>query len=409
MPSSAEVSDEVSGAVADAPCPRPTRVVRLFSRLNIGGPSLHVILLTAGLGERGYETRLVVGREAPSEGNFLDLARARGIDYVQLAGLGREIRPLADFVTLWQVYRMLRGWRPAIVHTHTAKAGVLGRVAARLAGVPIVVHTYHGHVLRHYFGPLRTALFRRLERVLNRVTDVAVTVSAALRADLIAMGVCPPEKIRVVPLGLELARFTAARPLGAVREACGAGPGEAVVGIVGRLVPIKDVGSFLEAAARVREGRPGTRFAVVGDGECRAALEAQAAALGLAGAVTFLGWRKDLEAVYAGLDVVVNSSLNEGTPVALIEAMAAGRPVVATAVGGTPDLLGAGARGRLVPAGDAGALAAAILDTLERPEDAAPRARAGRDYVLAHHSVERLLSDIDSLYRELLRPSSVPA
>src|SRR5437899_5847158 len=219
MPSSAEVSDEVSGAVADAPCPRPTRVVRLFSRLNIGGPSLHVILLTAGLGERGYETRLVVGREAPSEGNFLDLARARGIDYVQLAGLGREIRPLADVVTLWQVYRMLRGWRPVIVHTHTAKAGVLGRVAARLAGVPIVVHTYHGHVLRHYFGPLRTALFRRLERVLNRVTDVAVTVSAALRADLIAMGVCPPEKIRVVPLGLELARFTAARPRGAVREA----------------------------------------------------------------------------------------------------------------------------------------------------------------------------------------------
>jgi glycosyltransferase involved in cell wall biosynthesis len=401
MPSSAEVSD--------APCPPPTRVVRLFSRLNIGGPSLHVILLTAGLRERGYETRLVVGREAPSEGNFLDLARARGIDYVQLAGLGREIRPLADVVTLWQVYRMLRGWRPAIVHTHTAKAGVLGRLAARLAGVPIVVHTYHGHVLRHYFGPLRTTLFRRLEAFLNRVTDVAVTVSAALRADLIAMGVCPPEKIRVVPLGLELARFTAARPRTAVREACGAGPGEAVVGIVGRLVPIKDVGSFLEAATRVRETRPGTRFAVVGDGECRAALEAQASALGLAGAVTFLGWRKDLEAVYAGLDVVVNSSLNEGTPVALIEAMAAGRPVVATAVGGTPDLLGGGARGRLVPAADAGALAAAILETLERPEEAAGRARAGRDYVLAHHSAERLLSDIDSLYRELLRPSSVPA
>jgi glycosyltransferase involved in cell wall biosynthesis len=401
MPTLAEVSD--------GPCTRPTRVVRLFSRLNIGGPSLHVILLTAGLAERGYETRLVVGREAPSEGNFLDLARARGIDYVQLAGLGREIRPLADVVTLWQVYRMLRGWRPAIVHTHTAKAGVLGRLAARLAGVPIVVHTYHGHVLRHYFGPLRTALFRRLEAVLNRLTDVAVTVSAALRADLIAMGVAPAEKIRVVPLGLELARFTAALSGGALRETCHARAGEAVVGIVGRLVPIKDVGSFLEAAARVRHARPGTRFAVVGDGDCRAALEAQAAALGLGEAVSFLGWRTDLETVYAGLDVVVNSSLNEGTPVALIEAMAAGRPVVATAVGGTPDLLGEGARGRLVPARDAGALAAAILDTLERPAEAEGRARAGKDYVLAHHSVDRLLSDIDGLYRELLRPSSVPA
>ena len=179
---------------------------------------------------------------------------------------------------------------------------------------------------------------------------------------------------------------------------------------MGRLVPIKDVGSFLEAAARVQKQRPGTRFAVVGDGECRAGLEAQTSALGLAGAVTFLGWRTDLETVYAGLDVVVNSSLNEGTPVALIEALAAGRPVVATAVGGTPDLLGEGARGRLVPKGDAAALAAAILETLEHPEEASVRAHAGRDYVLAHHSVERLLGDIDSLYRELLRPAaSVPA
>src|SRR6267142_4562518 len=211
-----------------APSPGTTRVVRLFSRLNIGGPSVHVILLTAGLREKGYETRLVVGREAPSEGNLLDMARQRGIEVEQLAGLGREIRPFADLFTLWQLYRLIRACRPAIVHTHTTKAGVLGRIAARLAGVPVVVHTYHGHVLRGYFGPLKTALFRKLETALNRITDVAITVSTTLRDDLAGMGVAPREKIRVVPLGLDLAPFSRPHARGHLRAACGAGDGDAL-------------------------------------------------------------------------------------------------------------------------------------------------------------------------------------
>src|SRR5438552_11271066 len=392
-----------------ASSPGNTRVVRLFSRLNIGGPSVHVILLTAGLREKGYDTRLIVGREAPSEGNLLDVAREKGITPLQFPGLGREIRPFADLVALFQLYRAIRACRPAIVHTHTAKAAVLGRIAARLAGVPILVHTYHGHGLRGYFGPLKTALFRRLEAALNRITDVALTVSSALREDLAAMGVAPRDKIRVVPLGLDLARFTVPAARGVLRLACGAHGREALVGVVGRLVPITDVACFLQAAARVRAKRPETRFALVGDGELRGALEALAAELGLGGQVSFLGWRKDLESVYADLDVVVNSSRNEGTPVALIEAMAAGRPVVATAVGGTVDLLGGGERGLLVPPADPEALAAGILETLGRPEDSARRAAAARDYVLAHHSVDRLLRDIDELYRELLRPSAAPA
>ena len=385
-----------------ASSPRTTRVVRLFSRLNIGGPSVHVILLTAGLREMGYETRLIVGREAPSEGNLLDMARQKGVEIEQLAGLGREIRPLSDLVTLWQLYGLIRKCRPAIVHTHTAKAGVLGRIAARLAGVPVIVHTYHGHVLRGYFGPLKTAFFRRLETALNRVTDVAITVSTALRDDLAEMGVAPRSKIRVVPLGLDLARFARPQARGGLRAACAAGEGDVLIGVVGRLVPIKDVDCFLEAAARVGASAPHARFAIVGDGERREALERKAAALGLGPRTTFVGWRKDLESVYADLDVVVNSSRNEGTPVALIEAMAAGRPVVATAVGGTADLLGDGERGLLVPAASPSALAEAILRTLAHPEESARRAAAARDYVLAHHSVDRLLHDIDELYRELL-------
>ena len=184
--------------------PGRTRVLRLFSRLNIGGPSVHVVLLSAGLADRAYETRLVVGQESPREGNLLDFARERGVTCLAVPGLGREIRPLSDFRALWGLYRLIREFRPSIVHTHTAKAGLLGRVAAAIAGVPVVVHTYHGHVLRGYFGPIRTALFTGLERLLARTSSALVAVSEAVRSDLVSIGVASISKIRVIPLGLEL-------------------------------------------------------------------------------------------------------------------------------------------------------------------------------------------------------------
>lgn len=377
------------------------RILRLFSRLNIGGPSLHVVLLTAGLEERGYRTRLVIGQEAPGEGNLLDFAAERGVRCLRMAGLGREIRPLADLWVTWELFRLMRREHPHIVHTHTAKAGAVGRVAAILARTPIVVHTYHGHVLSGYFGQLKTFLFRTIEALLARGTDVLVAVSAAVKRDLVGLGVAADAKVRVVPLGLELDRFTADLPRGRLRRGSEVSPESPLVGIVGRLVPIKDVSTFLAAARRVVAERPAVRFAVVGDGECRRALEEEAHRLGLAGTVHFHGWQRDLAAVYGDLDVVVNSSRNEGTPVSLIEALAAARPVVATAVGGTPDVLGED-RGWLVPPADPRALADSILGVLADPQAARRRALAGRSHVLASYSAARLVDDIDALYRELL-------
>ena len=387
----------------------PIRVVRLFSRLNIGGPSIHVILLTAGLEQRGYRTRLLVGQEAPREGNMLPFAAERGVACEPIPGLGREIAPLSDFRAFWSLYRLLREFRPEIVHTHTAKAGLLGRLAARLAGVPIVVHTFHGHVLHGYFGRAKSAFFRWLETALARLADRLVAVSEAVKQDLVALGVAPAERIRVVPLGLDLAHLLRPLPRGRLREA-GQVPAEApLVGMVGRLVPIKDVPTFLQAAVLVRKARPDSHFALVGDGEERSLLEGECRRLGLAETVAFHGWRRDLAAVYGDLDVVVNASRNEGTPVALIEALAAARPVVATRVGGTPDVLGDGRFGRLVPPGDPEALARAILETLDDPLDADRRARAGQASVLARFSSSRLIDDVDALYRELLaRRSAVP-
>jgi glycosyltransferase involved in cell wall biosynthesis len=344
------------------------RVLRIFSRLNIGGPSVHVILLSAGLRPLGYETRLVVGRESPREGNMLALAAEKNVVCEAMAGLGREIAPLSDLRALVGLHRLMRAWRPAIVHTHTAKAGVLGRLAARSAGVPTVVHTYHGHVLRGYFSPAKTALFRSLETRLANTADALVAVSESVKQDLVALGIAPAEKVRVIPLGLDLSHLAADLPRGALRREAGIPDASPLVGMVGRLVPIKDVPTFLRAARIVRETRPEARFALVGDGEERPALESLCRELDLDGKVTFFGWRRDLAAVYGDLDVVVNASRNEGTPVALIE----------------PE-----------------ALARAVLETLEESEAARRRAQAGREHVLARHSSERLLRDVDALYREL--------
>jgi len=389
------------------PARRGVRVLRLFSRLNVGGPSVHVILLTAGLEDRGYETRLVIGQESPREGNLFDLAARKGVACIAMPGLGREVRPWRDLRALIGLYRMMRRFRPQIVHTHTAKAGMLGRLAARAARVPVIVHTFHGHVLRGYFGPLTTAFYRAVERRLGASSDVLVAVSDAVKSDLVALGVAPAAKIRVIPLGLDLEPLAAALPRGSLRREAGVPDGAPLVGIVGRLAPIKDVGTFLRAAAMVRAEMPEVRFAVVGDGEERARLEAERTRLGLDDCVFFHGWRRDMAAVYGDLDVVVNCSRNEGTPVALIEALAAARPVVATRVGGTPDLLGEGRRGLLVPEGDATALAAGIVDVMRGSDAVRTRAREGQAYVLAQHSSRRLVDDVDTLYRELLaRPAA---
>jgi glycosyltransferase involved in cell wall biosynthesis len=368
--------------------------------LNVGGPSVHVIVLTAGLDPKGYETRLLVGHTSEREGDLHDLAESNGVRCVRVKGLGREVRPWADLLVLGRLYRTIREFRPAIVHTHTAKAGFVGRVAARLAGVPVVVHTFHGHVLRGYFGAIKTGFYRWLERALARRSNVLLAVSDAVKNDLVALRVAPADKIRVMPLGLPLAPLAGDLPRGRLRSAHAVPDDAPLIGVVGRLVPIKDIGTFLEAAARLRPRLPAAHFAIVGDGELRHELAARTEQLGLGDRVHFYGWRRDMGEVYGDLDLVVNCSRNEGTPVALIEAMAAGRPVVATAVGGTPDLLGAGQRGVLIPASDPDALATAIETVLRAP--APSRLNEARRYVLAHHSVDRLLADVDGLYRQLL-------
>lgn len=380
----------------------PIRVMRIITRMNIGGPAQHVTLLSADLNDADFHSTLVTGPIGPNEGNMSDFARAHGVEPVFIPQLRREISPLGDQRALIALMRLIRCERPHIVHTHTAKAGFLGRLAAWLCGVPVILHTFHGHVFKGYFSAPKTRLFIALERLTAHLSDVILTVSERLRQELIDLRIAPPSRIRVVSLGLELSPFLQIDALrGRFRSELGLSTDSPLVGIIGRLVPIKNHDLFLEAARHVRECLPNAHFVVIGDGERLSDLHALAEQLGLAKAVSFTGWRSDLPTIYADLDTLVISSRNEGTPVSAIEAMAAGVPIVATQVGGVPDLLQDGALGALVPSDDVGAMAEAIIETLQVPQT--QRLTEARAWVLAHYSAERLCEDARTLYRTLLQ------
>src|SRR3954452_1314517 len=304
--------------------PERIRVLRVIARLNMGGPAHHVSLLSGLLDPRRYDTLLLYGDVGPGEASLEDLARKRHAQMQVVPALGPELNPVRDLRALITLVRHVRTFRPDIVHTHTAKAGMLGRLAAVLAGRPrpVIVHTYHGHVLEGYFGPLRNALYRGLERGLARVSDVLIGVSSATVDDLVRLRVAPRAKFRVIPIGLDLKAFydVSSADGAAFRAEAGTRPDEILLTFVGRLVPIKRVDVLLRAVARARTLGANVRLVIVGDGETRAELEELSAQLGIVEHVHFAGYRADMVTVTAASDIAVLSSDNEGTPVSLIEA-----------------------------------------------------------------------------------------
>ena len=283
---------------------RPLRVLRIIARLNVGGPARHTAILNAGLRARGMETLLVHGSLAPGEASLEDLALGADLPVRHIPELGRRISVWSDVRAFARILSLLREWQPDIVHTHTAKAGALGRLAAVAYNVTrrrenrcAVVHTFHGHVFEGYFNAAGSQLVRVTERLLGRATDRIVAISTRQREDLTSrFAIASPEKVSVVPLGLELAELLAA-PLRPISPSDRTGA-PFQVGYVGRLAPIKDLGTLLAGIELARRQAVSLRLTVVGDGEERAVLERRAAELGLGDAVQFLGWRRDLAAVY---------------------------------------------------------------------------------------------------------------
>jgi glycosyltransferase involved in cell wall biosynthesis len=387
--------------------PEPIKVLRVIARLNVGGPALHVAYLTAGLADRGYETTLVAGTLARGEESMASVSEARGVRIETLPALHREIGPLRDVQAILRLARLIKQERPTILHTHTAKAGAVGRIAALLAGSarpPIVVHTFHGHVLRGYFNPLTTLGFRTLERWLARVTTALVAVSPEVRDDLVKLRVAPASKFTVVRLGIELDERTGSdddvraetrRQLGVAQDAF-------VVGWVGRMTAVKRTDDVVRALRGLVDRGVDAYLCLVGDGPDRDHLERYAHELGVVKRCLFVGYQEDVARFYSAIDALLLPSVNEGTPVSVIEALAAQRPAVATRVGGTPDVIRDGVDGFLVEVGDADALSARLAELANDPERRARMGADGRERVLGRYAVERLVDDIDRLYRSLL-------
>lgn len=401
------------------------RIIRMIARLNVGGPARHVVWLTSALNDDEFETLLVTGIVPPGEQDMSDFAKRHGVEPLVMKQMSREIGP-ADAITIWKAYRLFVRKGPDIVHTHTAKAGTIGRVAGLmyryatpglLVGRPRrcrFVHTYHGHVFHSYYGKWKTRFFLAIERTLARLnTDRIIVLSEQQRQEIAErFGIGRPEQFTVIRLGIDEAAVRADADAGrALRRELGIGDSETVVAIIGRLTAIKNHDLFLRAAARVR----GVRFVIFGDGSDRGALVQRATDLGLAGTLIFGSTRTPAQ-IYGASDIVALTSLNEGTPLTLIEAMSNGIPIVSTAVGGVVDLLGAAEqsveqnggrydirqRGITTASGDEVGFAAGLRRLLHDHELRGMFARRGRNFVAAAYSKDRLVADIMRLYRELI-------
>ncbi|HEY0709144.1 MAG TPA: glycosyltransferase [Polyangia bacterium] len=386
--------------------------MRIIDRLNIGGPAIHAVVTSRGLDPTRFRTVLVIGSIEASEGDMAYLLEGSGVDEViTIPELGRELRPFRDLKTSFQLLRLMLKERPDVVHTHKAKAGAIGRTAAFLSRVPVRVHTFHGHVLSGYFGPLKSGFYRAIERVLATASSALVVPSPRLADDLAnKFNVADRDRFEVIPLGFDLAPFKVAEKLrGQLRAEIKVPATTKLVGIVGRMVPIKDHATFVAAAALIAKRRTDVEFVFVGGGELEETIRADVANRGLSHRCHFLGWRRDLDRIYADLDVAALASINEGTPVSLIEAMSCGTPVVSTNVGGVADVLRGGARGKLAPAGDAAALADAIEASL-LPEARANAATFRAD-VQREYGSDRLCRQLEELYDRLLdrEPAQAPA
>jgi len=379
------------------------RVLRVTTRLNIGGPARQAIYLTDELRRRGFDTRLAWGSSGPDEGTITPPAH---VPNTFVPWLGRDLRPVDDVRAAMTLSGIVRRWHPDVVHTHLAKAGALGRVAAIRARVPVIVHTFHGHVLQDYFSSMKTAAFAKVERALAARTDALIAVAPGVRDELLAMGIGTEDRWHIVPVGVDLAPLLDDRPAQSqarlILDLPAHGP---IVGIVGRLAPVKDHRTFLRAAARIAAARPDATFVIAGDGEERAALQDEARAA-LGDRVRFLGWVNDLPALYAACDVVTLTSKTEGTPVALIEAAAAARPVVTTQVGGVAEIVSDGVTGFTVPTGDDAAIAHAVLGLLEDPDRARVMGDAAAEHVRTRFTRDRMASDLTALYEALLERSA---
>ena len=371
-----------------------TRVLHIITRLDVGGSTENTLISATRMPRTEFSSSLISGPTLDPPPRLAETLRTAGVPWFEAPCLVRSIGPAKDLRALWQLFRLVRKLRPDIVHTHSSKAGFVGRLAAKLAGAPHILYTPHGHVFQGYFSPQVTRGFIAMERLAARWTDRIITLTDAEADQHLAQGIGRREQFVTIPSGIDLDGVILATP----RRLAARGT---IVGTVARLAPVKGHRYLLDAAPAILGRCPEVRFVLVGDGETRPDLEAQARGLGLTDRITFAGFRGDVPAVIAGMDLFVLPSLNEGMGRVLVMAMALGKPIVATRVGGVPELLGDDEAGILVPPGDPAALAGAVTSVLCDPSLAAALGEAGRRRA-TRYGAEAMLSLLAKVYREVM-------
>ncbi len=389
------------------------RVLRIHNRLITGGPSLNALYLTRYLSPE-FETLLIVGEKEDHEQNADFLAKQMGVKPLLITEMGRAIDPLKDYKAYKKLQRIIKDFKPDIVHTHAAKPGAVGRLAASSLKIPAIVHTYHGHVFHSYFGKLKTNFIINTERYLAKKTDTLIAISDQQKKELTEdFHIANEKKFKVIPLGFELKKFTENQyeKRKKFREEFNLSDDEIAIGIIGRLVPVKNHNLFLEGLNYVfNKSSKKVKAFIIGDGETRQFLEKKAEQLNISfsnnsrsnTSLFFTSWRNDIDIINAGLDIITLTSLNEGTPVSLIEAQAANKPIISTRVGGIEDIVIENKTALLSNVNDIASFQRNLYQLVESEELRNCLGKKGSDHVQQKFSVERLANDMSNLYYELL-------
>ena len=376
--------------------PKKVRVLRIIARMNVGGPAVQVSGLMRGFDQKAFEQELLTGSCAADEADYLEKV-ATDVKAIRIDGLGRSIKPRADLTALFAIIKEIRRFKPDVIHTHTAKAGVVGRIASILSGhKSIRVHTFHGHLLHGYFGTAKTKLVILIEKLLALFTDQLLAVGKQIQDDLIAVGIGNTNKFAVMPPGLQLANVPTKSE---ARIELGLDPDKIYCAFIGRITQIKRPDRFLDVATKTKTDNVKLNFIVAGAGEKLQYCQDRVNSENLP--VSFLGWREDIEVVLAAADFVILTSDNEGTPLSLIQAGMVGIPVVATNVGSTSEIVVDGQTGFLTDL-SIEQLAQAVTKLASDSDLRAKMGAAGMEYTLARYGVERLVKDHQDLYLRLL-------
>ena len=397
------------------------KILRILNRMAVGGPVLNATYLTKYLSPE-FETLLVVGAKEDHEKSASFIAKQLDVDVVTVPEMKRSVNVVNDFHAFQSIRKLIRDFQPDVVHTHASKPGVLGRLAASVEGVPAIVHTFHGHTFNSYFNSVASQFYINTERFLARKTNAIVAISDTQKKELVEdFRIAPEDKFRMIQLGLDLDKFTTdqVEKREAFRAEFGMAEDEIAIGIIGRLVPVKNHSLFLKALSYVLSNTTKrVKAFIVGDGESRSGLEATAKELGIPFSahtdsshphpLVFTSWRSDVDVINAGLDIIALTSLNEGTPVSLIEAQAANKPIVSTRVGGIGDIVKEGQTALLADVDDHDGFCQHLLNLVQDDNLRAELGSNSNYYVMHRFSYQRLVKDMSNLYYELLS-EKIPA